>query len=159
MSKARTVPSSDAETRNLLLLANVTAVTLDECSWNVRKQNPDCMFHSFTWIYIATCLLFFCKCENYVIFYTLLGYHTRTKCRDGSNLRTDELILELDRYNSKSLFRVSHVLENQELPLNFGSWYFLRKSINKNLVFVRSPIVSSTVASSKFSFANKPLCR
>lgn len=48
MSNALTVPSRDADTRNFLLLANVTAVTLDVCSWNVTKQNPDCVFHNFT---------------------------------------------------------------------------------------------------------------
>lgn len=40
-SKARTVPSSDADTTNLLLGAKTTSVTVLVCSLNVTKQNPD----------------------------------------------------------------------------------------------------------------------
>lgn len=47
-SKARTVPSRDADTINFLLGANATPVTVLVCSKNVTKQNPDWLFHNFT---------------------------------------------------------------------------------------------------------------
>lgn len=47
-SKARTVPSRDADTINFLLGANTMSVTVLVCSENVTKQNPDWLFHNFT---------------------------------------------------------------------------------------------------------------
>lgn len=40
-SKARTVPSRDADMTNFLLGPNTTSVTELVCSENVTKQNPD----------------------------------------------------------------------------------------------------------------------
>lgn len=48
MSKALTVPSSDDEMTTFLLLLNCTPVTVEECSWNVTKQNPDVVFQILT---------------------------------------------------------------------------------------------------------------
>lgn len=40
-SKARTVPSKDADKTNFLLGPNTISVTVLVCSENVTKQNPD----------------------------------------------------------------------------------------------------------------------
>ena len=47
-SKARTVPSSDADTKALPLCVKQTPVTPAKCSDNVWMQNPLCVRHSFT---------------------------------------------------------------------------------------------------------------
>ena len=48
ISYALTVPSRDAEITNFLLWLNCTPQMLEVCSWNVTKQKPVLVFHSFT---------------------------------------------------------------------------------------------------------------
>lgn len=47
-SKARTVPSRDADITNFLLGPKTMSVTVLVCSEKVTKQNPDWVFHNFT---------------------------------------------------------------------------------------------------------------